>query len=193
MSDESSSPKDQHPASYDDEIIEEEREERRSNVPVVTMVVALAILAITIGVIAYVVSTATNNVPEPFETPSVQPTGEPKLPQQVEEYSLSPGSDSGTEPGSEQLTATAFYVRNGQESMLISAIRPAKDPREQLEDIAATNLVDYDDASVCGRDDKDLDICAVSYGNTLVLVQGLRDQSVDDMVAFARQVAPKIG
>lgn len=190
MSDE---PKQPEHTAYDDEIIEEEREERRSNIPVVTMAVSLVVLAVTIGVIAYVVSRATNDVPVSQQTPSVQPTGQPQLPQEVGEYSRAPGRGGDAEPEGEALTSTAIYVRNGQESMIIVATRPGKPPREQLQDIGATNIVDYDDAATCGRDSDDQDVCAVAFGNTLIVVQGLRDQSTDDMVQFAREVAPRVG
>ena len=177
----------------DDEIIEEEVEQGRSNVPMITMVVSLVVLATTVAVIGYFISSATTDLPASTETPSVQPTGEPKLPQEIGEYSRAPGGGGVDDSDPGQMTSTAFYIKNGQESMLIVAIRPAKDPRQQLEDIDTTNIVDYDDDARCGRDKNDLDICAVPYGNTLVVVQGLRDQSVDDMVEFAREVAPHIG
>lgn len=187
-------PAEQRPPHHpDDEIIEEEVEQQRSNIPVVTMVVSLVILAVTVGVIAWFVSTAGDDSPEPVGTPSVQPTGRPELPAAVGEYQRAPGGGHDVGDQTELLTASSIYVRNGQEALLVVAVRPSSDAREILEQIEARAIVDHDDSARCGLDQNDLDICAVPYGNTVVLVEGLRDQSVDDLVTLAREIAPQVG
>lgn len=197
MSGQSPAPREPHEPSGqqthpDDEFIDGEPEPQRSNVPVVAMVIALAVLAITVGVVGYFVSGASDARPTPTVTPSAQPTGVPVLPQQIGDYQRQPGGGE-PDPEAELMTASSIYVRDGQPALLVVAARPASDAAEQLTAAGARNIVEHDAAARCGRDENDLDICGVPYGNTVVLVEGLRDQEVQELVDLAREIAPIVG
>lgn len=168
----------------------EDEPHKRSNVPVLVMVIALVALLATLGGVGYLVTRQA--VPTPATTPlAPEPTGRPELPVTAGAYSRDPGNvqappDFGVDRS--VLTASANFRQNGQPALIAVAARPVPDGRALLAQIKATAVRQVGDAS-CGRmQGNDLDVCVVRRGQTAVLVVGLRSQTVDELVAAGREI-----
>lgn len=168
----------------------EEEPRKRSNVPVVVMVIALVALLATLGGVGYLVTR--QSAPTPAATPiAPEPTGKPELPVTAGAYSRDPGNvEAPPEFGVDRSvqTASGNYRQNGQPALIAVAARPVPDGRALLAQIKANAIRQVGDAW-CGRmAGNDLDVCVVRRSTTAVLVVGLRSQPVDELVGAGREI-----
>ncbi|TDO89454.1 hypothetical protein [Enemella evansiae] len=169
----------------------EDEPHKRSNIPVVVMVVALVVLLATLGGVGYLV-TRQSAAPTPASTPlAPEPTGKPDLPVTAGAYSRDPGNvEAPPEFGVDRSvqTSSANYRQNGQPALIAIGARPVPDGRALLTQIKANGVRQIGDAW-CGRmPDNELDVCVVRRGQTAVLVVGLRSQPVDELVAAGKEI-----
>lgn len=158
---------------------------QRNTIPIKIMIVALVALLVTIGVVGFVV-TRTADVVTPVETPMApDPTGPPDLPLQANEYAREPGMASAPpEFGVDQNIATSYatYKRSGEDALIAIGARPVADEKAQLDDMKVLAQRQVRDGW-CGREPSSgLDVCILKRNRTAVLVIGLRDQTVDELM-----------
>lgn len=193
---ESSTPEDAHddPASDDTApLVDEEPEPaRRGGIPLLVMGISLAVLLGTLGVVGFLFTRSTTPQATQDSAPRTpEPTGTPVLPVTAGEFSRDPGNNapqvmSGVDRSI--LTASAVYRRDGEPALVVVAGRPVGDSRVLLEQIQARGIRDMGNGALCGRDQNDLDVCAVRRYQTAVFVEGLRSQTPDELVQAARTI-----
>lgn len=158
---------------------------QRSNIPIKIMLVALVALVVTIGLVGFLV-TRTADVVTPTETTAApDPTGPPDLPLQANEYAREPGNASAPpEFGVDQNINTSYatYKINGENALIAIGARPVADAKAQLDEMNVLAQRQVGDGW-CGREPSSgLDVCILQRNRTAVLVMGLRDQTVDELM-----------
>ncbi|MGY4719063.1 hypothetical protein [Naumannella cuiyingiana] len=132
----------------------------------------------------------------PVPTASPEPVGAPVLPQELGEFVRDPSDVASTDPtadeGAQQVT-TGRYLRNGELSIVVSAVRPATDSRAVLDSLGATAIREVG-GGLCAREpSRNLDVCAATRRSTTVVVLGWRGQTLDELVGNAQQFATALG
>lgn len=158
---------------------------QRNNVPIKIMLVALVALVVTIGLVGFFV-TRTTDVVTPVQTPAApDPTGPPDLPLQANQYAREPGNASAPpEFGVDQNISTSYatYKVDGENALIAIGARPVADAKMQLDEMKVLAQRQVGDGW-CGREPSSgLDVCILKRNRTAVLVMGLRDQTVDELM-----------
>lgn len=175
----------------DDDLVDPEADDHvkpTSKVPLIVMGVMLALLLATGGVVGYLF-TERNRPPVP--TATAEPTGMPELPVTAGDLTRPPGEPQSTSeaasPGSDtgRQIVTATYYENDQPAYIVIAARPVADKQVLLEEQLQARGIRPLGNAVCGRESRDLDVCAVNRSYTVLLVIGQRSQKPEEIVAAA--------
>lgn len=162
----------------------------KTTIPIKTMIISIVALLAVVTIVALLVNATTGR--DRPETPVVpDPTGVPVLPVQAGDLVRDPGTTSAPPDfGVDRsiLTSSAYYRRNGEDSLIAVAARPVGDEKillDQMQVLAQRQI----DEGWCGREESTgYDICVIRRNQTAVFAVALRDQTPTEILAALRLI-----